>query len=63
VDDGRQTRSVTLSDAATGLLIPPGLWMSITFAGPETLLAVFCDRPYEESDYIRDRGEFLRAGR
>jgi hypothetical protein len=62
VDDGRQTRNVVLSDAGTGLLIPPGLWNSITFAGPETLLAVFCDRPYEESDYIRDRGEFLRAG-
>lgn len=61
VDDGRDARTVTLDSAATGVLVPPGLWNVITFADAATVIAVFCDRPFEESDYIRDRALFLRA--
>jgi hypothetical protein len=61
VDDGREARTVKLDSAATGVLIPPGLWSVITFATAASVVAVFCDRVYEEGDYIRDRAEFLRA--
>jgi oxalate decarboxylase/phosphoglucose isomerase-like protein (cupin superfamily) len=60
VDDGRQTRRELLNDPRDGLLVPPGLWVEVTFAGPATLVAVFCDRPFDEADYVRDRAEFLR---
>lgn len=61
VDDGHDARTVTLDSAATGVLIPPGLWNVISFATAATVVAVFCDRPYDEADYLRDRAEFLRA--
>lgn len=61
VEDGRAARTMALDSPATGVLIPPGLWSVITFATAATVIAVFCDRPYDERDYIRDRAEFLRA--
>jgi oxalate decarboxylase/phosphoglucose isomerase-like protein (cupin superfamily) len=60
IDDGREQRRFVLEHPARGVLVPPGLWMVVTFAGPGTLVAVFCDRPFEESDYLRERAEFLR---
>lgn len=33
------------------------LWNGVTFEGPATVLAVFCDELYEEDDYIRDWDE------
>ena len=60
VDDGSSVRSFALSSGGTGVLIPPGLWNVITFGSPGTVVVVFCDRPYEESDYVRDRAEYLR---
>jgi hypothetical protein len=59
VDDGRETRLIVLDDPAAGLLVPPGLWVELSFPGPEAVLVVFCDQPFDESDYIRDRAEFL----
>ena len=61
VDDGDAVRTVVLDTAAVGLLIPPGLWNVITFARAATVVAVFCDQPYDEADYIRDRAQFLLA--
>ena len=60
IDDGRNARAITLDSSGLGLLIPPGLWNEVTFAGTDTVLAVFCDEPYSEADYMRDRAEFLR---
>ena len=61
--------SVKITDAASSvvehleangicLLIPPMLWNSVTFEGPETVLAVFCDELYDQSDYIREWDEY-----
>lgn len=58
VDDGRDAVTVELTGSDQGLSIPPGLWNHLTFEGPETVIAVFCDQPYAESDYLRDRSEF-----
>lgn len=60
VDDGRDTVTVVLNGPEEALSIPPGLWNYLTFQGPDTVIAVFCDRPYEESDYIRDRATYHR---
>ncbi|MBL7938030.1 MAG: FdtA/QdtA family cupin domain-containing protein [Flavobacteriales bacterium] len=58
VDDARDSITVVLESAGEGLSIPPGLWNKLTLEGPDTVLAVFCDQPYAESDYLRDRREF-----
>jgi dTDP-4-dehydrorhamnose 3,5-epimerase-like enzyme len=60
IEDGGQARTVILDSAGVGLLVPPGLWNVVTFTAPTTVLAVFCDQPFDEADYIRDRAEFLR---
>lgn len=58
LDDARRTRTVVLDEAGTGIRIPPGIWNRLTFAGPDTAIIVFCDQPYDEADYLRDRAEF-----
>lgn len=55
IDDGRDAMTVRLHGPEEALSIPPGLWNHLTFEGPETVVAVFCDQPYAESDYLRDR--------
>ncbi len=64
-DDGRATRAFALDRPDRGLLLPPGIWATLAFHVPHTVLLVLCDRPFDESDYIRDHGAFLawrRAG-
>lgn len=58
IDDGRDFMRVELTGAGQALSIPPGLWNQLTFAGPDTVIAVFCDQPYTEEDYMRDRAVY-----
>jgi hypothetical protein len=58
-DDGSTRRSWRLADQTTGLYVPPSIWAEQRY-GLDSMLLVACDRPYEEDDYIRDYGEFLR---
>lgn len=60
IADGRTTRREVLKPDGESLLIPPLLWNSVYFDSPETVLAVFCDRLYEEEDYLRDWDEYMR---
>lgn len=57
--DGFGSTDDTLDNSSHGLIIPPGIWNKITFFDSNTVLLVFCDYPYDESDYIRDWDEFL----
>lgn len=59
IDDGRDTTTLVLDSSAQGLYIPPGLWNTLVFEGPGTIISVFCDYPYDVADYIRDRNEYL----
>ncbi len=58
LDDGHAQCERPLASPAEGVLVPPGLWITVEFAGPATLVAVFCDRPFAESDYLRGYAEF-----
>ena len=58
--DGRTEESVVLDSPAQGLLIGPGLWREMHDFSPGCVLMVFADAEYDEADYIRDRGEFIR---
>jgi dTDP-4-dehydrorhamnose 3,5-epimerase-like enzyme len=59
ISDTRNEATEHLAANGIGLLIPPLLWNSVTFEGPATVLAVFCDELYEEDDYLRDWNEYL----
>lgn len=58
-DDGRNRRIFSLDRGNLALVVPPTIWCTVTFPQPDSVLAVLCDRVYEEHDYIRDYSEFL----
>lgn len=58
-DDGHAKKKVTLDRPDVAILVPPGLWAEETYRTSGSILTVFCDRPYEADDYIRDYDEFL----
>lgn len=58
LDDARRSCTHVLDAPGTGIRIPPGIWNTLTFSGPEAVIIVFCDHPYDEADYLRDRAAF-----
>jgi dTDP-4-dehydrorhamnose 3,5-epimerase-like enzyme len=57
-DDGTYKRGFVLDCNDKGLLIPPGIWAEETYRS-RGVLAVLCDRLFEEADYLRDYAGFL----
>jgi len=43
------------------LLIPPMTWACQYFVDSNSILLVLCSDAYDESDYIRDKSEFMQA--
>jgi dTDP-4-dehydrorhamnose 3,5-epimerase-like enzyme len=60
VDDGTQSRRIELN-AAQAVLIENGIFASETYVDQNSVLLVLCDIPYDRSDYIESREEFLRG--
>jgi dTDP-4-dehydrorhamnose 3,5-epimerase-like enzyme len=58
-EDGSEKRTFTLDRRDLALLVPPGIWNTVSFCDDASVVAVLCDRSYEEGDYIRDYAEFL----
>jgi hypothetical protein len=58
-DDGAERRTFALDRSNLALVVPPTIWGTVAFRQPDSVLAVLCDRPYEEHDYIRDYDDFL----
>ncbi|MEE0045223.1 MULTISPECIES: FdtA/QdtA family cupin domain-containing protein [Eggerthellaceae] len=61
LDDGRQKEVVLLNDPSRGLIVEPFVWHEMVWCKDESVLMAVASMPYEESDYIRDYGMFLRA--
>ena len=60
LDDGRAQTDVMLDDPARGLMLEPMVWHEMADFSPDCVLLVLADAHYDEADYLRDRGEFLR---
>ena len=58
--NGEREEDFTLTDPALGVLISPMIWHEMHDFSPDCVLMVFADAEYEESDYIRDRAEFIK---
>ena len=43
-----------------GLLVPPGIFATETYATPDSTLLVLCDRAYETEDYVHDIATLAR---
>jgi len=59
--DGQEVTSSLLSRLSHGLVIPPMTWATQEYLTDDSTLLVLCDQLFDEDDYIRDRGEFLKA--
>jgi len=49
-----------IDDPATVLIVPKEVWSQQLYLEDNTILAVLCDGPFDETEYIRDYGEFVR---
>ena len=63
LDDCESKRAYRLESADMALIIPPMIWRTIRVLRPHSCLLVLASRPFEETDYIRDYREFVRAFR
>ena len=60
VDDGQNKKSFTLNRSYYGLFIPAGLWREMNNFSTNSLALEFGSIHYDEKDYIRDYGDFLK---
>lgn len=63
VDDGSQRASYWLRNPRQGLYLGQMIWREMDAFSQGAVCMVLASRPYEESDYFRDYGEFLQAVR
>lgn len=63
LDDGRQQRHVRLNRPWQALHVPPMIWAAEVAFDPGSVCLVLASALYDESDYIRDYDQFLRAAK
>jgi hypothetical protein len=59
VDDGRAKREFYLNRDDEGLFVPSMIWRELRGFSEEAACLVLSSELYDESDYIRERNEFL----
>ena len=60
LDDGSEKRSITLNRPYQGLLVVPGIWCELVDFSSGAICLVLASEKYDENDYIRDYGDFLK---
>lgn len=60
LDDGKTREIVHLNNPAQGLHIKHNIWREFTNFSKDCVVMVLASEHYDESDYIRDYGDFLR---
>lgn len=58
-DDGGNQKAFVLDRNNLALYVPPTIWNTVIFKKDGSVVAVLCDRPFEEPDYLRAYPEFL----
>ena len=61
LDDGTSKVWYTLDRADQGLRIDPLVWHEMHDLSADCVLVVLADQPYDETDYLREYGQFLQA--
>ena len=59
LDDGENTKKVTLNRPNLALHIVPGLWRELNNFSSGSICMVLASHKYDEDDYIRDYNDFL----
>jgi len=60
LDDGNRREQLLLNKRNIGIYLGVNLWHTMTQFSKDCLLLVFASDYYNESDYIRNYGEFLK---
>ena len=63
LDDGRTRKTVALNRPDRGLYLPRGIWRELENFSSGAVCLVLASEPYDESEYVRDYGEFLALAR
>lgn len=63
LDDGRERGEIRPSEPDQGLVIEPLVWMEVRDFSPGCVLLMLASHGYDETDYLRDYDEFVRAAR
>jgi len=58
-DDGNKQIELLLKPESEAILVPNGIWAEQNYLKDNSVIIIFCDQPYDESDYIRDYQNFL----
>ena len=58
-DDGSRKEEINMTPTTQGVLVPAGIWAEQLCLKESSVIIVFCDQPYDESDYLRDYQQFL----
>lgn len=61
MDDGHQRKRFRLNDARQATYVPPMVWHELENFSPGSICLVLASDVYDESDYLRDYADFLRA--
>lgn len=61
VDDGINSKTITLNRPFYGLYIPPGIWAHELNFSSGAICLVLVSHLYNEDDYIRDYEEFING--
>lgn len=59
-DNTIQKETFCLNEPHQALLIEPTIWATQEYKNDNSILAVFCDMKYDETDYIRDYTDLIR---
>lgn len=59
-DDGFKSETLSLRPNGQGVWMKIHVWSEQLFLKPDSILLVLASNEFDESDYIRDRGEFNR---
>jgi hypothetical protein len=60
LDDGKNKKSIHLTDPGVGVLITPMIWRDIEQISANAVCLVLASLEYSESDYIRDYDHFKK---
>lgn len=60
LDDGSKKKTVHLDRAYYGLYIPSMIWRELANFSSGGICLVLASLPYDESDYYRDYGDFIK---
>ena len=60
LDDGTNKKAFTLNRPYQGLLVKPGIWRTLTDFSSGSICMVLASEKYNEIDYIREYGKFVK---